>query len=92
MMLERRCAAAEEKMKTRRPPEDGIPNIYPADVFAELSFLRSAERYFVFVRVDRLAGICGGDAIAMHINDGVAVRTFFFDDGEESKRTDIKPI
>ncbi len=92
MMLERRCAVAEEKLKAQKPPEDQIPKFYPADVFAALTFLRSADRYFVFVRVDRLAGICGGDAIAMHVKDGVASRTFLFDDCEESLISDIQPI
>ena len=92
MMLERRCAVAEEKLKAQKPPEDQIPGFSPADVFAELSFLRTTDRYFAFVRVDRLAGICGGDAIAMHVKDGVASRTFLFDDCEESLILDIQPI
>jgi hypothetical protein len=91
-MVKRRCAAASEKLKTQKPPEDQIPKFYPADVFAGLHFLRSADRYFAFVRVDLMGGICGGDAIAMHVKDGVAMRTFLFDDGEESLLTDIQPI
>ena len=91
-MVKRRCAAAEEKLKTQRPPEDQIPNLYPADVFAELHFLRSADRYFAFVRVDVMGGICGGDAIAMHVKGDVAVRTFLFDDTEESLWADIQPV
>lgn len=90
--LMRRRAIAEKKLKSQKPPEDQIPKFYPADVFAELSFLRSADRYFAFVRVDLMGGICGGDAIVMHVKEGVAVRTFLFDDAEESLLTDIQPI
>jgi hypothetical protein len=90
--LVRRRTIAEEKLQTRKPPEDNIPEFFPAEVFAELSFLRSADCYFVFVLTDLMGGIYGGDAIAMHVKDGVAVRTFLFDDGEESIQTDVQPI